>query len=426
MKILFTPMTSSSIAHMIRSFAIADRLIKDGHKVIFTSCTDKYDFIKNNGYEVVKTYTPFNLNDEKDQSFNYMTEHKKELLEWFKCDIDTAIENKVDLIITSPGFFGPHVTYMTGIPTLALMNGQYTISSKGLMGISLATNSIKNIILRFILRPIFEKKFIKIYLKEIFNIYDQLGIVSSIKTREDLYDKMDILIVGDDIFEPQCKIKNTKATHVGTPFWDGFEEMETDITESFLTKFKGDKKLIFINLGGSVFDKKLYNKIVRIAEKMPHQVLMVLGPNFKRIEFPKDTDSLLIRSFVPGLLVSKMADGVVNTGSQGALMQALSSGTPVVAFPIGIDQAYFANRLEELKLGININKVNILKFSNRESYHFKELSIMKNLNKSIKTILNNKCYLQNAQQFAKESNKRHPNPVDEIVKYIYNKYDKND
>jgi len=36
MKILFNPITSSSIAHIIRSFALADKFISDGHEVFFT------------------------------------------------------------------------------------------------------------------------------------------------------------------------------------------------------------------------------------------------------------------------------------------------------------------------------------------------------------------------------------------------------
>lgn len=418
MKILFTPVTSSSIAHMIRSFSLAEEFIKRGDEVFFTSCTSKANFIKNQGYNVVRTYAPFNLNDPKDQSVNYLHSHKKELVGWFKAEIEAAKEVKPDVVITSPGFFGPQIYYATGIPVIALMNGQYLPTSKGLMGISLAGDSLKCKILRKLLRPMFNRSFIKNYLSEINDAYGFLGIKSNFKSREEIYSPMHILIPGDEEFEPQQGVSGN-SKHIGPIFWDGFESMDTDLTDEKLNEFKNGYKLVFITFGGSLFDLSTYKRILSHLGKIKTKVIVALGPNFSREEFNKDNENLIIRTFVPGLRVSRYADVVVNTGSQGAIMQALQCGKPIVAFPVGIDQAYFSNRLEEMGLGINVNKSNIAEFSKRESYQIKDNKVPEKIVQAISFILKEEGYSERAYEYSKRLKDRKYQPEKEVIKYIY-------
>lgn len=424
MKILFTPLTTSSIAHIVRSFALAQQFTKNGDEVYFTSCTDKVAFIEKQGYKVVKTYPPFNLNDENDQSVNYLASHKQEMVEWFKAEIEAAQEVKADVVINSPAFFGPHVTYATGIPTVSLMNGQYLPTSKGLMGLSLADDSLKSKGLRSILKPVFNKEFIKKYLSEVLDAYKIIGIENNIKTREDLYAGMPILIPGDDELEPQDQL-DEKTKFVGPLFWDGFENMPDTLTEEQILKFKGDDKLVFITFGGSVFSKAVYERILKQLDNINAKKIVALGPNFDRAEFPEDNEEFMIRTFVPGLRLSRLSDVIVNTGAQGGIMQALVNGKPVVAFPIGIDQSYFANRLEEMKVGVNLNKVGLLGFSKRESYQFVDDTIPERMVSAVEELLENKSYTENAQNYSERIKERHPNPVNEIVDFIYSHYKEN-
>ncbi|MCA9376842.1 hypothetical protein H6763_04345 [Candidatus Nomurabacteria bacterium] len=421
MNILFTPITSSSIAHIIRSFALAEEFEKDNHKVFFTSCLLKKDFIQSKGYEVVETYHPFNLNDEEDQSVNYLSSHKKEMVDWFKAEINASEKVGADVVISSPAFFGSHVTLATGIPTVSLMNGQYLPSSKGLMGLSLAKDTLKNALLRSLLRPIFKKEFIKKYLSEVLDVYRLIGIENNIKTQEDLYSQMPILIPGDEEFEPQ-RYLDEKTKFVGPLFWNGFERIDGNLTEEAIKEFKGNDKLIFLTFGGSVFNKEVYDRILKGMEEVEAKVIVALGPNFDRKSFPDDSERLMIRNFVPGLRVSKLSDVIVNTGSQGAIMQALCNGKPVVAFPVGIDQAYFANRLEEMGVGINVNKIRITGFSKRESYQFVDNSIPENMVKAVLRILKESKYSDSAREYSERLLRRHPDPAREIVDFIYKNY----
>lgn len=420
MKILFNPITSSSIAHIIRSFALADKFISDGHEVFFTSCELKKDFIINSGYNVINTYKPFNLNDENDQSVNYLSSHKTEMVNWFKADIDAARSIKADVVISSPSFLGPHVTYALGIPTVTMTNGQYLPSSRGLMGLSFSTNRIDHKILRTLLRPVFIKNFIEEYLFHILDAYDKLGIDYPEKIRKGytLYDQMHVMIPGDEEFEPQrYQYQDTKF--IGPVFWNGFERIGNNLDEESIIRFKGKDKLIFVTFGGSVFSKDIYLRILEGLKKIKVKKIIALGPNFSRDEFPEDSSELIIKNFVPGLRLSKLSDVIVNTGSHGAIMQSLVHGKPVVAFPVGIDQAFFANRLEEMKLGRNVNKVGIFGFSKRESYQFIDNKIPENMVAAVEELLEDNRYTKNAYDYSKRIKTRHADPITSAANYVY-------
>lgn len=418
MNILLTPLTSSSIAHTIRALELADRLKEKGEKVYFTSCTLKKDFIESNGYEVIKSYTPFNLNDKDDQSVNYLASHKQEMMEWFKADIDAAKEVKADVVVTSPGILGPHVTHATGIPTIALLNGQYVESSKGLIGLSLSSDKLTDIIARTILRPVFNYMTVKRYSSEVLDAYHKLGFGLNLKKRKEIYAPMHVLIPGDEEFEPQ-RYLDRKTRFVGPLFWKGFETLNGDLTDQALKRFKGDNKLVFVNFGGSVFDLKIYKSIIEELVKIDAKKIVALGPNFDRGNFPEDTEGMIIRKYVPGLRVSSITDLVVNTGSQGAIMQALMYGKPVIAFPVGIDQSYYSNRLEEMGLGKNINKNNIFNFTKRESYQLIDNNIPEKLVLAVNEFLRNDIYTNHAIEYSKRLKTRHLDPAGEILSYIY-------
>lgn len=417
MKVLLTPITSSSVAHIVRSFSVAQELKKSGHEVFFTSCVTKQKYIESNGYKVVRSYPPFNLNDPEDQSLNYLESHKEEMIGWFSAEIEAAKEVKPDVVVTSPGFFGPVVTHALGIPTIALLNGQYVPSSKGLMGLSMATDSVSDRVTRTLLRPLFKKKFIKEYLSHINDAYGKLGVRNDFASQEELYEGMSILIPGDEEFEPQNYPPYNNAKWIGPMFWDGMEDNK-ELNDEFLEEFTGNKKLIYLGFGGSVFSKETYELILEEFVNLDAQKIVALGPNFNRNDFVKDNESLVIRNFVPGLRVSKYADIVVNTGAQGSIMQALTYGKPVVAFSVGIDQAYFSNRLEELGVGVNVNKQGILGFADRESYTISGNNIPKRIIADVERVLVDQTYLNKATDYAERLALRKYLPTRSVLEEI--------
>lgn len=419
MKILFAPMASSSLAHMSRLFAIADEMIKRGHQITFTSTHDRKDFIKKSGYSVYKrTYLPVNFNDPQDQSLNYLKEKRKHFIDWFDTEIEASTKLKADLVVTSPGFLGPHVTIKTGIPTLSVLNAPYLAQTTGVLGLSLTKKSLKNDLLKFFLNPIFEKKFTKLYLSEVLKMYEELGIEFLGKTKTDLYDCMDIVIPS--IYEIEPIYPKDKYFYSGPLFWDGFEN-NYELDEEKIKKFKGDKNLIYLSFGGSIFNLDFYNNIFDVIGRLPYKFIISTGNNFEIEDFKFNKKNTLIYKFVPGLKACKLSDIVINTGSHGTIMQALKNAKPLICIPCNIDQSFFSYRVEELGLGLNINKTNILKFSQRESYYKLNPNLDNMIVRGIKELLRDPSYKLQALKFSVKI-QRKGKASKNIANYIEDKY----
>jgi len=419
LKVLFNPFTSSSVAHMVRCFAIADEMKKRGYEFYFTSSKSKKDFIEKYGYKVIMTYPDVNINDPKDQSVNFLKDYHDEFVEWFKAEIKATRLLKPDVVIVAPAIFGPHVYYATKTPLISIIDVQYLgTECKGLMGISKCTDKLIDRFLTTILRPVFDKKFTRIYLKEVMNIYKDLGLRNDIKSRDELYNPMAVLIPSDNYTQPM-RMDRKDTEYIGPLFWDGFERMNTDISEEKIKKFKKNKKLIYLMFGGSLFDKDIYNKIINTLMELKQKLIVCIGPNFKRGEFRNDNNDLMIRTLVPGMKLSRLSDIIVNTGSQGSVMQGLWWGKPQVTVPVIMDQAFYSNRLEEMGLGINTNHVSLLKFSKRESFSKLPNDISEKIILGVKQIIKNDKYKKNALEFRKVLRKYNDAPK-KAVNFIEN------
>jgi len=403
MKVLFCPLTGSSIAHTVRCLSLADELKKEkGVEIFFTSCSKRKDFIENAGYKVLGEYETVNLNDPNDQSSNFFKNNSELFFNWFKTEIEITKYLSPDIVVNAPSFFGPYIKLATGTKVIGVTDSQYLPESKGLMGLSLCReNSLKDKLIRAVIKPFFEKKFINEYLKIILEIYSELGIdVSKIKSRKELYKKEPVLIPSDHIMEP-IDGENEHLHYTGPLFWDGFEKMNTGVDEKTLKNIKKDKKIIYVSFGASIFKKDLYNTIIHTISRLPYFFVIGIGPNFERKDFPEDTESMIIRKYTPGKLLSKFSDIIINTGSQGSVSQGLLYGKPQISLPTTMDQSFFANRLEEIGAGINIKKVNILKFSKRENFSKIPNNLSHLLEKSIRIMFNDNKYKKNAENLSK-------------------------
>jgi len=249
-------------------------------------------------------------------------------------------------------------------------------------------------------------------------IYSKLNIKNDMRSRNEVYKPMAVMIPADEYTQPLRK-KQKNVCHIGPLFWDGFEKMGSDLTEKKIKNFKGNKKLIYLMFGGSVFKKKIYKQIIKAVVKMNYKLIVCIGPNFDRKHFIKDNKNLIIRNLVPGMRLSKLCDIIVNIGSQGSVIQGLWWGKPQVAVPIIMDQAYYANRLQEMRLGINANPVSLLKFSRRENFSNLPKDISIRIRKSVEEIFENSFYSMNALKFKKKLRK-YKNPAKTAADFIEN------
>lgn len=395
MRVLFTPYGGGSIAHIIRSLAIADELKDRGHEILFTSPSTKRHFIEKAGYQVFgKGHEEVNLNDEEDQSIKYFQKNQDKFIDWLSNEIDAAQQFEPDIIVNSPSFFGPITHLKLDIPFVGIINAQWLSCFKGLLGISKSKNNFIDRFIRKIAQPIFTKKFENVYLGEIRTFYTKLGITPLPYRRSDLYRFTPYIIPGVPEFEPIRK-PSANIHYIGPLFWQGFEKEQFDPKKIF-NNFSS-KPFIYVSLGGSIYRKKSYQDLITaLSNKTDWNIVLSLGPNFPRSEFLTDTDHLKIIQYVPGLKVCQYANAIINTASHGTVMQALWHGKPVIALPHNIDQSTIANRIKELELGVNLNKLSLLDFSNREKYFIKATQIpWKLIIESTEKILNKKFKTRN-------------------------------
>ena len=402
MKILFTPYSGGSIAHIVRSLAIADELKDRGHEILFTTTTGKKSFIENAGFKVYGSgHSEVNLNDENDQSIQYFIDNKDKFLDWLGDEVKATQDFKPDVIINSPSFFGNITGRKHNIPYISLINTQWLTEFKGLLGLGKSQDSFSHNLTRKIGRPIFTKKFESIYLREIRKYYQYLGVDFIPPTRSSLHVENPAIIPGIPDFEPIEKNSRKDICYVGPLFWKGFEKDDFHPSKYFSDT---SKPLIYVSLGGSIFREKSYQDLINAFVKQDKwNVVLSLGPNFQRNLFVQNCPHFVILPYVPGLKVCEFADIVVNTAGHGTVMQALWHGKPMITIPHNIDQGGISSRLEDLGLGINLNKAGLSDFSNRERYYKQATQVPWNriLNEVTK-VLNNPKFSKNAQEYKKK------------------------
>lgn len=392
MRILFTPYSGGSIAHIVRSLAVADELKKRGHDILFTTIRSKKKFINDAGYEVFGDgHEEVNLNDQDDQSINYFYKNRDKFLDWLQDEIVTTEKFNPDIIVNSPSFFGPLSGLKTGKPYVSIINAQWLTPFKGLLGVGMSQDHLTHRMCRKIGKPIFSHSFERMYMDEIQGYYKALDIGYMPKKRIDLHKHYPIIIPSIPEFEPlnprHPKDPHKDIHYVGPLFWQGFEK---PFHPSMYFKDLS-KPLIYISLGGSIYRKQSYDQLIHsLIDKKEWNSILSLGPNFERSEFPEDTTNFKIVSYVPGLGICEYADAIINTAGHGTVMQALWHGKPLVTIPHNIDQGTIASRLEELGLGVNLNKINLKDFFKREQYYTKATQVpFSTIITATKKVLNN-------------------------------------
>ncbi len=398
MKILISPYGGGSIAHIVRTLTIADELKKRGHQILFTAPISKKSFIEKAGFMVFgEGHADVNLNDEEDQTIRYFRTHRKQFLNWLGDELAAAEAFEPDIIVNSPTFFGPHVSAKLGIPHVTVINAQWIEEFQGLLGLGKAEKKLSHALLRTIGKPIFARKFDSIYMAEIQSFYKELGIEKIPKKRAELHRNNPILIPSIREFEPIIESQRNDIHYVGPLFWDGFEKEPFEPAKLF-PDFK-EKPFVYVTLGGSIYRQQSYKDLVKaLAKKSDWNILLTLGPNIPRSLLEKDYPHLVIQPFAPGVKVCEQADVIINTASHGTVMQALWHGKPVVGIPHNIDQGTIAARLEELKIGINLNPVGLRDFSNREAYFKKATQISwEKIVATAERVLKDKQIKENAQ-----------------------------
>ena len=129
-----------------------------------------------------------------------------------------------------------------------------------------------------------------------------------------------------------------------------------DPTDFPLAQLEG-KQVLYISLG-TAFNNQIefYKTCIAAFKDMPLQVVLAYG---KRIN-PADLDPIpanfLARPHVPQLDVLQYANVFISHGGMNSTMESLYHGVPLIEFPQMVEQMMTASRIEELGLGIILNR----------------------------------------------------------------------
>ncbi len=143
--------------------------------------------------------------------------------------------------------------------------------------------------------------------------------------------------------EPQNKLiarVNPHAIFVGWIPVSQYEDLPIDIEQ--INKIAKGRPLVYLTTGGTGFGKNDFEEILLYLVKCGYFVLGSTGGRFK---VKDDNENYFVRDFLPGGTISNHVSFVVNHGGQGSLMQAITNGKYVFAWPQMLGQFTISNML---------------------------------------------------------------------------------
>ncbi|MBU3189643.1 glycosyl transferase [Clostridium bowmanii] len=146
-----------------------------------------------------------------------------------------------------------------------------------------------------------------------------------------------------------------------------------------LNKLK--EKVIYISLG-TLFNKSLnfFQICLKAFSDVDMSIIMSIGKNVNIKDLGTIPDNFLVYQVVPQLDVLKRTNVFITHGGMNSANEAIYYGVPVITIPQFADQPAVARRLEELGLGIVIDKKNVS---------------VETLKKALNDVLNNSMYKEN-------------------------------
>lgn len=163
---------------------------------------------------------------------------------------------------------------------------------------------------------------------------------------------------------PECNI--VFVPHWFQPFPDDFPkeqyyfvgasvpQLAQDVTIPFE---KMQHPIIYIALGTiSNKNKSFYKKCFHAFGEENVSVILSLGNGLSADELPNAPDNFYIYSFVPQTTVLEHTNVFVTHCGMNSVNQAMQAGVPMVAIPFSNDQSTNAIQIEQLGLGIRLDK----------------------------------------------------------------------
>jgi UDP:flavonoid glycosyltransferase YjiC (YdhE family) len=145
------------------------------------------------------------------------------------------------------------------------------------------------------------------------------------------------------LWNPSVPIPSTTHPFRYTSFSQSGEEQLPD----WVSKLK--RPIVYATLG-TAFNhmSEIFKAILEALREEPINLILTVGRNRNPIELGTLLDQVHIESYIPHDLLLPHCDAVICHGGSGTMMDALSSGLPMVIVPIAGDQPENGQRCAEL------------------------------------------------------------------------------
>ncbi|MBO1583315.1 macrolide family glycosyltransferase [Bacillus sp. XF8] len=126
-------------------------------------------------------------------------------------------------------------------------------------------------------------------------------------------------------------------------------------------KQKKVDRLIFISMG-TVFNQQLdfYYTCFEAFKNTPATIILSVGKHIDISELNNIPSNFRVYNYVPQLEVLKQANLFITHGGMNSSSESLYFGVPMVVIPVMGDQPIVAQRIEELKAGIQLSRKNLI------------------------------------------------------------------
>ncbi len=153
-------------------------------------------------------------------------------------------------------------------------------------------------------------------------------------------------------FQPGGEMFDESYLFVGPSF-----QPNRDKDLAFPFEQLGTQPLLYISLG-TVFNHQadFYRSCLTAFGETEWQVVLSVGPDVDRTTFPPIPGNFFVAPRVPQLEVLARANLFISHGGMNSTMESLSYGVPLVVIPQISEQAATARRVQELGLGIALDR----------------------------------------------------------------------
>lgn len=333
-RIIFFP-NEVGLAHLTRSYALAEELNNRGHKVIFAVPKRKRELFRSKDILLIPI-EPYTTTDSlqfipKIRQYNFLIKYVHEELKILqKFTPDVAIVDFRMSAVASCSIYGLPAFFLTG--SGGLPSGCYLPNPK-----------VPEYLFELI-SPLIQKIISRMRSSFIHSIHEAARSLGYSQDIDAMLHAINYLVPEAKSYLPPVK-SQMKISYVGPIFWDGFEKL----SPPWLSHIHPDGKSVYVTFGGTGFDRQKMIQLTKLLLQKGFRVIVSTSSIAAVSDFPHNS-KLFVEKYLPGIKISRKVDLVVCHGGYGTLMEAVYAGTPSLAIPYNPDQILHSLRLQELEV----------------------------------------------------------------------------